>query len=179
VDGGEAVASGLVVASGDGAEALEVVEEDLDEVSAAIELSVESSAPSLSRGVAADDDLHAASANLASEVVGVVASVADEGAPVGVREQLVGDGHFVALALGQRDVERAAFRVDERVDLGGEATSRTTQSVSLDPPFPPEASWCARMTEPSTMQPVLSTRICSALNTLAQMPRRAQLEKRL
>jgi hypothetical protein len=29
------------------------------------------------------------------------------------------------------------------------------------------------------MQPDLSTFICSALNTLAQTPRRAQLEKRL
>jgi hypothetical protein len=35
-----------------------------------------------------------------------------------VVEQLRRRDHFVALAWGQRDVDRPAFRVDDRVDLG-------------------------------------------------------------
>jgi hypothetical protein len=48
---------------------------------------------------------------------------------------------MVLLTRRELDVDRASFGVDERVDLGGETTSRTTQRIADDPPFPPAASW--------------------------------------
>lgn len=57
------------------------------------------------------------------------------------------------LARREFDVERTAFGVDERVALRGEATSRVPQCTDFDPPFPPDASWCARTTEASMTQP--------------------------
>lgn len=68
-----------------------------------------------------------------------------------------GDGRLVLLPLRDFDVERAPFGVDERVDLCGESTSRTTQCICDDPPFPLAASWWARTTEASMITPSSST----------------------
>ena len=47
----------------------------------------------------------------------VVASIADERAAASVGEQFVGNDHFVPLPRRERDVERAAFDVDDGVEL--------------------------------------------------------------
>lgn len=176
---GEVVASGFVVAGRHGAQALEVMEEDFDPEACSVKAFVEPAAVPLPRGIAADDYAHAAAPNVVYELVGVVAAVADESFALGVGEQLAGNAHFVAVALGERDVERPRLGVDDNMDFGRESASRMTQSVSFDPPFPPDASWCARTTDASTIEPALSTRICNALKTLAQTPRLAQFAKRL
>ena len=80
------------------------------------------------------------SAHGVDELVGVVARVADEGLTASVVEQLLGGDHFVALARRERDVDRAAFGVDDGVELGRKTSSRAAQSISFDPPFPPDAS---------------------------------------
>ena len=139
-DHGEEVSRGLVIAAGDGAEAFDVVKEALDTITFPIETTVESSAISLSCRVTADDDLHGAPSNLPREIVRVVARVADEGAPLSVREQLVGGDHIVTISLRQRDVERPPLEVGDRVDLRRESSSTTTQTIDDDPPFPPAAS---------------------------------------
>ena len=91
--------------------------------------------------------------------VRVVARVCEDFGPSGVVAE---DGFcqrgFVLLARRDFDVERPPFRVDECVDLRGEATSRATQSIALDPPFPPAASWWARTIDESMMTPSSSTR---------------------
>jgi hypothetical protein len=116
------------------------VEEAFDAKAVSIEFRVESSPIPLPRRVTADDGLLAASADFASESVGVLARVGDESLAVGVREKLVGGDHVVTVARCQRDVERAPFEVDDRVDLRGESSSTTTQTIDEDPPFPPAAS---------------------------------------
>jgi hypothetical protein len=58
-----------------------------------------------------------------------------------VGDDLFRNGRLVLLTRRELDVDRASFGVDERVDLGGETTSRTTQRIADDPPFPPAASW--------------------------------------
>jgi len=153
----------LVVAAGDGAKALEVVEQALNAISSAVEATIEASAIAFSRRVAADDNLHATTTNVAAEGVGVVAGVADQCATLSVYQQFIGRRHVVAIARGERYVKRTAFPIGDDVDFRREASSTTTQTVCLDPPFPPAASWWARIELPSTMDPDLSTRTRSAL----------------
>jgi hypothetical protein len=96
-----------------------------------------------------------------------------------VRKQLFSGDHLVTLARRQRDVDRPRFRIDDGVELGRKASSRAAQSIASDPPFPPDASWCARTTDPSTIEPVSSTSSCSSRKIVAQCPFRAQFAKRL
>ena len=139
-DHGEEISSSLVVAACNGAEALDVVEEALDAKAFSIEAAIEPPSISLPCGVAADDDLHIASANLPRQVVRVVAGVADECAPLSVLEQLVSRDHVVTISLRQCDVERTPLEVGDRMDLRREPSSTTTQTIDDDPPFPPAAS---------------------------------------
>lgn len=91
---------------------------------------------------------------LVADRVGVVAGVGYEGFTARVvLDDRRGNGRFVLLAWRDLDVERPSLRVDEGVDLRGESTSRTTQRIADDPPFPPAASWWARTTEASMMTP--------------------------
>jgi hypothetical protein len=60
-------------------------------------------------------------------------------------------------------VDRPTLRVDEDVEFGRKTSSRTAQSIALDPPLPPEASWCARTTVPSMMEPTSSSSSCNSL----------------
>ena len=139
-DHGEEISGGLVIAAGDGPESFDVVKEALDAITFSIQATIETSPISLSSGIAADDDLHGAAADLAREVVGVISGIADEGVPLSVREKFVGCDHVVTISRRQRDVERSALEVGDRVDLRGEASSTTTQTIDDDPPFPPAAS---------------------------------------
>lgn len=126
---------------------------------------------SLATRMGADDGLHLLRSNLRDNVVGVIGRIRDEGSTSSVSgDYFFGDRAVMLLARSEFDVKRATLRVDEGVDFGGEATSRTTQCIFFDPPFPPEASWCARTTEASMMQPSSSTSSCNALSTLAQVP---------
>lgn len=116
------------------------MEEAFDAISAPIELLVEAAAITLSSRIAADDDLHSAAANRAGEVIGVVAGIADESLALRVSEQFVGDCHFVTVPGRQCYMEWPTFAVGDDVKLCREASSTTTQTVCVDPPFPPAAS---------------------------------------
>lgn len=134
------------------------MEEQLDEVALPVELAVlgDGACPLWLR---ADDRLDAACLKLRAELVRVVSGIADQRVAAGVVEELRRRDQFVALAWCQRDVERPPFRVDDRVDFGRKTSSRASQSILLDPPFPPDASWCARTMVPSTIEAVSSTSI--------------------
>lgn len=154
----------LVEARRDSTESLEAVEEELDEVALGVELSIlRDCARSFRLG--ADDGLDAASFELGAKLVGVVPGVSDESTASCVVEELGRCDQFVALAGRQRDVERPTFRVDDRVDFGRKTSSRASQSIALDPPFPPDASWCARTMVPSMIDAVSSTSSWSSRNT--------------
>jgi hypothetical protein len=75
-------------------------------------------------------------------------------------------------------VERFAVRRRDGVDFGRKTSARAAQSIALDPPFPPAASWCARTTEPSMREPT-SSPIRSSLKTRSHTPRFAQRANRL
>ena len=113
------------------------------------------------------------------EGVRIVAGVADQRFAICLREQLFGDRHLVPLARRQRDVERAALRVDDGMELCRKTSSRAARSIAFDPPFPPEESWCARITEPSTIEPVSSSSNFSSRKIAAQWFLQAQFANRL
>jgi hypothetical protein len=175
----EIVSRGLLEAGGEGAETLEVMEEDLDTVALRVCASVEAQLL-VTRGIRVDDRLDVQRLQLATNRVRIVARVRYERFAARVMgDDRLGDGRLVLLARREFDVERAPFGVDESVDLRGEATSRTTQRIADDPPFPPAASWWARTTEASIMTPSSSASNWSALKIEAQWPRSDQFEKRL
>jgi hypothetical protein len=112
----------------------------LNAVSPPIESTIQSASIVLSSGVATDDDFHATTSDLLREIIRVVTSVANQGSPLSVSEEFVDGGNVVAIPRRQRYVERAPPKVGDDVDLRRETSSTTTQTVCLDPPFPPAAS---------------------------------------
>ena len=79
----EVVPRCFVVASGEASKALEVMEEDLDEVALPIEPAVEATL-SLSCRIAADHRLDAFASECFDDSVGVIARVRNEGLALGV-----------------------------------------------------------------------------------------------
>ena len=129
--------------------------------------------------VGGDNRLEPPLSNSSDECVRVVAGIGDVSGTLNMLEKLLGFGRFVPVARGQRDVERPTFRRSDRVELGRKTSSRTANIISSDPPFPPEASWCARTIDASTSEPSSSTSFCSALKIPSQTPRTAHRVKRL
>lgn len=147
------VPSGLLEASRDGAETLRVVEEDFHSKAQGVPTAVEPRLL-LAYGMRMDHGSHAERFHLPANRVRVVSGVRYERfAACVLRDDRFGNGRVMPLSGRELDMERAAFCVDEGVDLRGEATSRVTQCIADDPPFPPAASWCARITEASIMTP--------------------------
>jgi hypothetical protein len=178
VDGCEEADCGFVIASCDGTEAFERMEPAFNLVAQAVELAVQAPSPRM-QGVLRDDGLHTASSDGVVDGLPRVARVGDAGPAPGMLHQFFGLGGLVPMSLGQRDVDRLAFRRGDRVDLGRKASSRTAQMIASDPPFPPAASWCARTVVASRMEPVSSTSMASSLKSRSQIPISAQRLNRL
>jgi hypothetical protein len=165
---GEIVSRGLFEAGGDGAEALQVVEEKFDMVALCVSLSVEARL-SLAGRICVDDGLNFQCLQLSAYRVRVVAGIRYERLAAGVvGDDRFSDRRFVLLPRRDFDVERASLGIDEGMDFRGKPTSRTTERIAKDPPFPPAASWWARTTEASMMTPSSSASSCKALKIAAQ-----------
>lgn len=127
-------------ARGDRAKALDVVKEDFNAVTHSVLLAVKTWL-FLSTRMGADDGLHLLRSNLSDDLIGVVGRVRNQSVTLSVDgDYFLGDRAVMLLARCEFDVKRAALGVDKGMDFGGEATSRTTQCIFFDPPFPPEAS---------------------------------------
>jgi len=174
----EEVATRFLVASGDGAEPLQAVEEAFNAIAQAEEAAIFWQF-TMARRVGSDDCGEPALSNGRAKFARVVAGVGDVRGALGVLEELLRFGRFVPVTRRQRDVERPALRRGDGVELGRKTSSRTANIISLDPPFPPEASWCARTIDASTSEPVSSTSICNALKIVSQTPRAAHRVNRL
>lgn len=70
----------------------------------------------------------------------IVAGIGDTGFAGGLRDESPSDGGFVLLAWRKFEVERAALEVYDRVELGRKTSTRASQSIASEPPFPPAAS---------------------------------------
>lgn len=139
-DGGEVVASELVVAGGDAAEVLQPAEHGFDPPAVLV-------APlvildwALAVAAAGDDRRRALGAQGLAQPVGVIAPVGDQAlAADGVPEQQVGTLQVGGVARCQRKPERPSEDIDERVDLRRPATARDANGLGLRSPFlaPPE-----------------------------------------
>ena len=175
----EEISPGLLVATGDCSKAFDVMEEALDLATQTIEGTILSASVVFACRVHRNDRLHASRSGCADNAVCVVTGVGDQRLASRVFDERLRLGGIVMLTWGQNDVERFAFGRRDRVDFGRKTSSRTAQTIALDPPFPPAASWCARTTEPSMIEPTSSTSIRSCLKTRSQVPRLAQRSKRL
>ena len=178
VDGRQEIRGRLLVAAGDGAKAFDVMEEALDIPPEAIESARLATAVVLSRGIHRDDRLHAPPTDCADDRVGVVSRICNESLARRVLDQVLRFRRVVLLAGREDDVKRLPFAGRDRVELGRKTSSRAAQSIASDPPFPPDASWCARTTVPSMSEPTSSS-MRKALKAPSQTPRFAQRAKRL
>ncbi|KYK50588.1 hypothetical protein A1D31_38745 [Bradyrhizobium liaoningense] len=78
--------------------------------------------------------------DVGTNTIGIVAFVGDDdGARIESVEQGLGARHVGGLAGGDHEADRAAFRVDARVDFGGEAASASAHTTISTLFFTPEA----------------------------------------
>ena len=139
---------------------LELIEEPLDEIALAINRVVDGA----TNQPAAEARNVGSCPGLADEVengVAVIAAVCDDVAPRRQVPQKLGhDALVVCLPRGQNDADRQAIVGHDRVDLGTQSSTRTTDGVILAPFLPPAACWCARMIELSmSWSEVVSRRV--------------------
>ena len=118
----QVVGCGLLEARGEGAESLELVEEDLNLIALGVDLLVESRF-ALAGGIGTNDGLHLAASHRAANRVGVVASVGDHRLTFRVLEEFFGERGLVLLTRRDLDVERPPVRIDDRMDFCGESTT--------------------------------------------------------
>ena len=119
---GKEIPGEFVVARGDGAELLELIEEALDEISFAVECEV-ACARSLAVGLGWDDRGDLALDEDADEWIGVVSFVADQGIWVDVLDQRFGASKIMRLSGGEHQLDGIAQRIGERMNLGGQSAA--------------------------------------------------------
>jgi len=112
------VSSAFLESRGYGAEAFDVVKEDLDAVTFAVLSAVKSRLFSAT-GMGADDRLHLLGTNLRDNLVRVVGRICNDRFTLCVMgNYLFGYRTVMLLTRREFEVKRAALGVDERVDLG-------------------------------------------------------------
>jgi hypothetical protein len=116
VEDSEVAGGGLVVAGGDGARALEVVEETLDAVAKPVEASIEAR-PLPPARMRVDDGFDAEDLGALADVVGVVPGVGDYRLAFDVEEKFFSDGGFVLLAGREFEVDWLTARRCDGVNL--------------------------------------------------------------
>lgn len=132
---------GFVVAGGDPAPVLQLVEQPLDQVSQAVFL------PVVRNGIAAvalcgDHRLDAGSRDLITDGIGVIAAISEERLDPALDhpEQWGKTLHVMRLSRRQDEAEREALGFASGMELGGEASSRSAEALCLlSPLFKPTA----------------------------------------
>ena len=148
-DGCEEVSRELVVARGDASEVFEFVEEALDEVALAVNLGLNDAADA---DIALRGDVRGGAGGLYQgddrmrEVAPIGNDVARQGDAV---DQCRKGGLVGRLARREQEPNRQAVGIDDRMDLGAQSSTRTTDGVIRAPFFPPAACWWARTIEES------------------------------
>ena len=123
----------------------ELAEESLDLVSFAVKAFAEAGLP-LAVGLGRDVRHCALGFDQIADGVAVIGFVGEhDGARIEPVEQCQRSGCIMRLARTQAEPEREALPVDERVDLGREATAGATETMISTPLFAVAACWCARI----------------------------------
>lgn len=122
VDGGEEVASGFVVAGGDGTEELEFGEEVFDQVACLVEFLVALSLHG-SIGPGRDDGLFSGLLQrFQHPLIGVKALIGNHDVGFELRQQHVGSLQLAGLAFGEMKANGVAERIHGGVNLGAQPT---------------------------------------------------------
>jgi len=161
-DHGQVVRGALLVAGRNATELLQPVDQALDDVARPVEDPVKQRGARLVAS-RCDDRADPVEPQVGSYCPGAVAFVAYQGARTAARSsttsaghgplihQLVEDDRLVPLPGRQHEDQGLASTLGAKVQLAGEATLATAQSLRFrGPPFAPAACWWARMTVPST-----------------------------
>ena len=92
-----------------------------------------------------DDRFGALADDEGEDRLGVIALVGDDVVALLAGQQADGLRHIVRLAAGQAQVDRIAERVDDDMDLAGEAAAGAAERLVFALDFlAPAACWCAR-----------------------------------
>ena len=94
-------------------------------------------------------------------------------------DQFFGRRMITHLAARQIDIDWVAQSIHYGMDLRGISTSRTTNSLFLMPPFPPDPCWWTRMYDPSIIYCSTSWSLDSSKKIFSQIPRFVHREYRL
>ena len=145
----EEVCGELVIACCDAAKVLELVEASLDEISLAVDFTIDHAA---NADVALRGDMRGSAIrfDLVDDGLGEVTAVGND--VFGQRQAFdeSGKGRFVRRLAGrQKQANRQAVVIHDGVDLGGQSSTRTTDGVIRTPFFPPAACWWARTIDES------------------------------
>ena len=180
MDGGEEVASKLIVSSSDAPEIFQPAKAALDDVASFVGPLVEA-VESYSVGLVRNDRLCASIYNLSAKAVTVIALVCDEGAHRrSERQQGRGGGDVGVLAGSEMKCARSAIRIAQCVDFRRASAARVADRLFMLPPFPPLAERCALIEVESIDKVTLSfPQLASAAKMACQRPRLAQRLKRL
>src|SRR5215471_13553307 len=178
MDAGEEVDSAAIVACSDVAEMLEFVEEALDPITQPI-----------GNFVVRDDDFAgldgwddgfgAGVGDQVAQPIAVVGFVCDHAISSEIGQQLRRGGDVVCLTTRQDETQGATERIGDGMDLGGQSSSGTPQSLVAVPPFPVAACWWARTKVVSSMRYWLSGSPVRLAKTRSQTPALAHRVKRL
>jgi hypothetical protein len=129
LDEGEIVGRGFVIARRDTPTLLDLVEEALDQVTGAIKVATEANwirPVSLRRNVRP----RAVLADKCSDPIGVKSTISEQhGSRFQARQQAHDKTVVVRLASGQRDTNRQATGIDDRVNLGRQPASRPAHQL--------------------------------------------------
>ena len=132
---------GFVVAGGDAAELLDLVEHALDPVPVPI-LPVVAGRRVPAVRLGRNDGQDALDEQAVPDIVTVISLVGDHGFGLAyIQIDQIGDGLEVrGFATGQREAERASLTVCAGVDLARKAAAASTKTLLASPPFAP-AAW--------------------------------------
>lgn len=134
----------FLVAGSDAPKMLQPAEEILYEMPLFVEMKI--NVPTRgAAGIVRNDRGHPFGFDGSDDGVGVVAFVRDEVAPFGRFDELRSFADVRTVAGSEMEMDGVAQGVDQRVDFGGEASARASNTLILGPPFPPAECWWARM----------------------------------
>lgn len=150
----------LVVARGDTAELLDLLEEVLDQVAPFVDLLVVGDDPGPA-GIGGDHRQGAALVQGGAKCVVVEGLVGDEGIEIEPCDQRLDPDAVVALAGQENEAGQVAQRIDQGDDLGGQPTARFADGLILSPPFAPQA-WRWTLTMVPSMRAYSKSASCES-----------------
>jgi hypothetical protein len=128
MDAGEEISGELVVACGDGAKVLELVEEALDEVAFAIEREI-AVARHLAVGLGRNHGGDVAPFEHADEGISIEGFIAQQGLRIDSFQQRFDAGQIISLSGRELHLDGIAEGVDQEVDFGRQSAARAADRL--------------------------------------------------